>query len=522
MGTKAWNSFINNQSVKARFLTTLFVNIARIGLGFLSGVIIARTLGPADYGNYSFLLGSFGSITVLLDMGTSEAFYTFLSQRKRSQKFYVYYLLWIGIQFITVLSLISFIFPDTWRDTIWMGHTKWIIILAFVASFMMNKVWQVVTQAGESIRATATVQLHNIVISVLYLCIILTMGLLYRLTVVNLFIIATFTYFLLSFILARRLKDRLIAEDEGLRLRGVIDEFKSYCAPLIIYSVISFLYSFADMWLLQRFGGAVQQGFYSIGLRFSSICLIATTSMLSVFWKEIADASESGNKERLYYLYIKISRGLYFIGAVGVCFLIPFSREILVFLLGEKYEMGWPCVTIMFLFPAHQALGQINGTYFYATAQTRLYSKIGIIMMILSIPITYFVLASRSSIVPGLDLGSLGMALKIVVLQIIGVNLYIYFISRLSQWKFDFLYQFTSIGVLLVTSFAIKMSLVSIFNIANISFHPMGSMILCIPIYILATGLIIYLFPSVSGLERKQVTNSIQFIHGFFKKIRGF
>jgi len=29
---------------------------------------------------------------------------------------------------------------------------------------------------------------------------------------------------------------------------------------------VGFAYSFADTWLLQRFGGAVQQGFYSISL----------------------------------------------------------------------------------------------------------------------------------------------------------------------------------------------------------------------------------------------------------------
>lgn len=86
-----WNLFINNQSVKARFLTTLFVNIARIGLGFVGGIIIARALGPAGYGNYSFLLGSFASIVALIDMGTSSAFFTFFSQRKRSSKFYLYY-----------------------------------------------------------------------------------------------------------------------------------------------------------------------------------------------------------------------------------------------------------------------------------------------------------------------------------------------------------------------------------------------------------------------------------------------
>jgi O-antigen/teichoic acid export membrane protein len=516
MKNKLRDYFINRQSIKARFLATLFINIARIGLGFVGGIVIARSLGPAGYGNYSFLLGSFASITTLFNMGTSSAFYTFLSQRKRSPKFYLYYFSWIGMQFIMVLLLVAFIFPDAWRNKIWLGHPKGIIILAFVASFMMNKLWNTVTQAGESIRATVIVQMHNISIAGLYLCIVLGMFFLRLITIVNLFIAIAFVYFLLSFILGKRIRGSLVVK-EDVKLRKVFNEFKIYCIPLVVYGIVGFAYSAADLWLLQRFGGAVQQGFYSVGLRFSAICLIATTSMLKVFWKEIAEANELGNKERLHYLYTKISRGLCFVGAAGACFLIPFSREILVFFLGPKYEAGWLCLAIMFLFPIHQSLVQINGVYCKATAQTKLRSKMGIIMMIISIPVTYFVLASSSNIIPGLGLGSVGLALKMVILQIVAANILAYFVCKLSGWRFDFLYQFGSIIILLIASFAIKGLLNLIFHISRISFHPVVSMGFCMPVYILAVGLIVYLFPNLSGLERKQITNSVRSLYGFLR-----
>ena len=501
-----WNSFINSQSLKVRFLASLIVNVLKVGLSFAGGMIIARSLGPADYGNFNFLLGSFVSITILLDMGTSSAFYTFLSQRKRSSKFYLYYFLWLAIQFILVLLFVALIFPESWRNKIWLGHTKWLIILAFLASFMTTKVWQTITRMGESIRATIIVQFYNIILAGLYLCVVLAMAFLHSMTIINLFIVIAFTYLLFAFLLAKRLKNNLITSGEG-KLPDMINEFKAYCAPLVIYGIFSFAYSFADIWLLQKFGGAVQQGFYSVGLRFSGICLIATTSMLTVFWKEITEANELGNKERLRYLYTKISRALCFIGAIGACFLIPFSKEILVFLLGPKYERGWFCLAIMFLYPIHQSLGQINSTYFYATAQTRLHSKLGIIMMMVSMPVTYFVLASPSALIPGLNLGSIGLASKMVVLQIIGVNIKTYFICRLSGWKFDFLYQFGSIGLLLSTSFVTKVFLSWIVHILNISSHFLVLMALCLPVYTIVVGLIIYLFPTLCGLKRGQITN---------------
>jgi len=381
----------------------------------------------------------------------------------------------------------------------------------------MNKVWETVSHAGESIRSTTVVQLYNIAIAGLYLCIILLVAFLHCLTISNLFIILTFIYLSLSFMLAKRLKDSLIISGE-VKLQDMIREFRVYCTPLIIYTIVGFFYTFADIWLLQNFGGAIQQGFYSIGLRFSAICLIASNSIIKVFWKEIAEANEQGNKERLRHLYTKISRALCFVGAMGACFLVPFSREILGFLLGPKYEKGWLCLAIMFLFPIHQALSHINSTYFYATAKTKLRSKIGIITMIISMPVTYFVLASPSALIPGLGLGSVGLALKTVVLQLISVNVLSYFICRISGWRFDFLYQFETIIALLIASFAIKGLFAWIFHISNSSFHPLALIVFCAPVYILMAGAIVYLFPSFAGLERKEALNYIRSLSSVFWK----
>ena len=519
MKNNAWTHFIKNQSIRFRFFTTLLVNIAKVLLGFISGIVIARSLGPEEFGNYSFLLGSFGSITGLIDIGTSSAFYTFLSQRRRSLKFYLYYFLWITIQFIIVLALISFIFPEAWRNKIWLGHQKGIIMLAFVASFMMNKVWQIMLHAGESIRATIIVQLHDIAIMCLYLCVVVVMVFARHLTVSNLFITIGFLYLFLSFLLSKKLKGDLIARDEDTRLKDVFNEFKNYCTPLIMYGIVGFFYSFTSIWLLQRFGGAAQQAFYSVGLRFSAVCLIATTSILKVFWKEIAEANASGNKERLHYLYTKTSRVLYFISAAGACFLIPFSRNILVLLLGPKYEAGWVCMAIMFFYPVHQSLGQINGSFFYATARTRLYSKLSIIVMLISIPVTYFILASHSAIIPGLGLGSVGLALKMVIFQIISVNLLAYFIARFSKWRFDFFYQFKILSILLAASFLVKFFIKTVFGISGGFSNPLIVIILSVPLYIFLVAVVIYLLPGLAGLHRKEIARfSGFFIRKFSKK----
>ena len=98
-----WASFINSENIKVRFLSTLFVNISKIGLSVLSGIIIARGLEPKGFGDFNFLLVSFSSVISLVDMGTSSAYYTFISQRRRNGRFYFYYNLWLAIQFFSIL-----------------------------------------------------------------------------------------------------------------------------------------------------------------------------------------------------------------------------------------------------------------------------------------------------------------------------------------------------------------------------------------------------------------------------------
>ena len=172
----------------------------------------------------------------------------------------------------------------------------------------------------------------------------------------------------------------------------------------------------------------------------------------------------------------------------------------------------------MFIYPIFQSLGQINGSYFHATAQTRLHSTIGIIKMIVSIPVTYFVLAPSSNMIPGLGLGSVGLALKIVILAAISVNISHFFICKISNGRLNIFNQFTSIGLLLAASFVIKFFLIWVWHVLDTPFSGLLIMIFCAPIYILIAGVIIYLFPGLCGLERGQIISFVRYLNQCLKR----
>ena len=122
-------------------------------------------------------------------------------------------------------------------------------------------------------------------------------------------------------------------------------------------------------------------------------------------------------------LYRKVSRGLFFVSAAVAGFLAPWAEEILRITLGAAYVSGAATLMIMFFYPLHQSMGQIGGTMAYATGRVAGYVKIGMTFMVMSIVFTYFALASVDLPFPGLGLGSLGLAGKMVVMQILSVNI---------------------------------------------------------------------------------------------------
>ena len=159
---------MNRTSIRVRFLSTVTANVLRVFIVFATGLVIARILGPSEYGNFNFLMGSFLGLITLVDMGTGSAFYTFISQRQRGKKFFLYYGGWVLFQLLILLFFVLFL-PNSIRQKIWLGHPFGLVFLALLASFAMNQLWRLAAQIGESVRDTVGVQIRNLALTVAYL-----------------------------------------------------------------------------------------------------------------------------------------------------------------------------------------------------------------------------------------------------------------------------------------------------------------------------------------------------------------
>lgn len=503
---------MKSASVRTRFLFSIGANAARALLSLVTGLIVARGLNPAGYGDLTYLLGSFVAIRALLDLGSSNAFYTFISRQARSRKFYALYFSWVLLQFVASLLLVAAVLPQSVLDQIWFGHSRAVVVLALAAAFMQQQVWTTITQLGESARLTVRVQSLGLSVVVLHCIAVGFLALLQVISVPLVLAAIVIEYLLAMCVALALLRLPVPAAPSADTVRSVLREYWQFCRPLIVIAASSFLYDFADKWLLQRFAGSSQQGFYQIASQLAAVSLLATISILNIFWKEIAEASARGDQARLALLYRKVNRGLFVLAALVSCFLIPWSRQLVQLLLGEAYQAAWPVLALMLLYPVHQSMGQVNATMFMACERTTAYMRVALFGQLLSLPVSYVLLATPAAQpLPGLGLGAYGLAFKMVGMNLLLVNLQAWMIARFGGWRYEWSYQWGALAALLLLGFVAREA--GLLVIPQVEFvAPLqlaGGLSVAGVIYCAGAALLLWMWPAVAGLDRSDLRQGL-------------
>ena len=491
-----------NHSIQARFLVSLLANISRAFASFITGLFVAKGLGPENYGNLMYLLAAFAAMIQVLDSGSSSAFYTFVSERERSRLFIRTYFVWLGFMFFVPCIVIGLMIPTAWVELIWQEKDRGLVILAFVATFMQSVLWSTVMRMGEALRFTILVQGWAFVIAIIHLSIILLGWFAGWLDARFILTVISVEWGLVSIFMLRYFPP---SEQSGEpeTITKIVGKFWYYCFPLIPHAWLGFAHMFADRWLLQVFGGSIEQAYYAVAFQFSVLASLATSSILNIFWKEVAEANYQKNIERVKYIYWNVSRGLFFVPTAVACFLVFWAEDLLRVILGSAYVGGSMAFSVMLFFPIHQALGQLTGSFALATERVKVFTIVGMVFMVLSIIFAYLILAPKTAPFPGLEMGSLGLAFKMVLLQIIQTNILIFYISRSVGMKFDWHFQIAMVMVCGTFGFFSH-------GVSTMFFDPKEefwyAIFLSGSVYFLVVGLLLFLFPKFVGLSAGSIT----------------
>jgi len=266
-----------------------------------------------------------------------------------------------------------------------------------------------------------------------------------------------------------------------------------------------------DLWLLQVFSGSVEQGFYGLSYQIGAICFLFTSAMTPLITREFSIAYAKQDLTQMAYLFKRYIPLLYGIAAFLSCFIAIHAESVAYILGGAKFHDAALAIAIMSFYPIFQTYGQLSGSVFYATGQTGLYRNIGIIFLIIGLPVTYFLIAPAKMM--GLNAGSTGLAAKMVLIQVVGINVGLYFISKflkLSLWKY-LAHQIVCVGCLLLLAFV---SLKAV-DYLHISLNIVMNFLLNGIIYSISVAGLTYFVPALFGLTRRDIRSLCQLLSKF-------
>lgn len=509
-----------HRQVPVRFTVSLIGTVLRAGLTFAASLVVARSLGPAEFGVLAFLLASFVGINKLVDLGTSTAFFTFISRRRRSALFYAAYGGWLVLQFLAVTLIVGLLLPASLRERLWVGEGRAMILLGFAAAFAMGQVWSATSAVGESTRRTASVHVRSLALAFAYLVGVAVAGALGYASVALVLGLTVLLYvgFAALFFLAHA-GVAVGPPEPGETLASIAREFRVYAAPLVVSVACSSAWLFFDAWLLQRYGGASEQGLYAAAERVTAVSLLVTTSMTSIFWKELAEAEERRDTERARRLYHTTTLALFSVAAIFAAFLAPWSAEIVQLLLGGSFSSALPSFFVLAIVPVFQTLGQLNGIYLYAAGMTREYRNILIGTTALSLVVAYLLLAPPSA--GGLGMGAFGLAIKALALTVLSVGVQSLVIGRRLGTRPALLRKATILAGLLVASFLLREAVVGILAAVWPRADPWVPLLLAGTIYGAMVGATALLLPRAFGIEEADVRRFVGSLRRAIRRPQG-
>lgn len=491
-------------SLKKRYAYKLLTNLVSLPIAVITQAIIPRILGPMNYGNYSFLTGFYGSLVGFFDSGTSIALFTKLSQRQKEKALVSFYWQFVALVLILMLSVISvfvligidrMIWPKQTVRFIFMGlfwgWLKWLfqVVQKILDALGYTRQGEIIRMFQKSVACVLLVQLYyvgNLSLECFFY---------YEYGVVLVYIVSCYLYL--------QYNDISLFPFVKVNHVAYVKEFYSYSGPLVFASSIALIVNVFDRWLLQRFFGSEEQGYFGLAYQAAAVCFLFSSAMTPIFTREFAIAHEKAELRKKRYLFMKYVPLLYFVSAFLALF-VTFNASIFVRLLGgDNYEGAVLVLAIMAFYPIHQTYGQLCGAVFYSTNATKQYRNIRLFNMAISLPISYVLIAPVEFY--GLGFAAQGLAVKMIATQLIGVNVMLYFVCKMIRLKFVkfLLQQILVIGLLLV------LVVVTNYLCSLLVTHELVRLLLSGFFYLCFSLILVFLYPKIISFRRNDLINFI-------------
>jgi len=413
--------------LKQKFIVHFGSHIIVLILGLLAGIIVARIAGPQVLGTlaygtsyvglWAFMTGLFGSAHIKLvsegqDIGKCMSVFT----RLFSGSIVVYFFVVIGV----------FLFQKYIFHVEFESGTQQAVILIILCATIFGGIYEfnstIFTATMEQAKANFPLFIKSIAWQAGRIVVV----------VLGFKAVGLATWNLVITLLLLPLVFRLIKKypDTGWDYQ-LFKRYISYSLPIFLIVVINSIIKYSDKLLLAYYTDTTQLGYYSAAYSIGGMILLVSVSIGNIFFPLFSSLLAKQDWTAVKQKIMQYEEFLSIFVFPLVCIIAIISAPFLTTVLGSRYEPSIEPFMIIAFATYIAVVGMPYGNTITGAGRFYLNVIINLIKLVVFVlSITFFV-SPRF-----LGLGATGLALNLLVINLITNLLYLYFSKRLSKLSF--------------------------------------------------------------------------------------
>ena len=443
-------------------------------------------------------------------MKASTCLYVKLSQNKEDKYIIPFYslfsiaiivLLFIGTWIITSSrSIMNFLLPDQEILFVYMAVGLTVIM------FIQEQLSKIMDSYGFTVfceKNRLYMKIVNLLLIIVFFYFItLNMEIYFSLNMISwgLFIVIILYYF-------KKINVVFFPAKDSLVIKEYAKEYSRYCAPLVIYVIIAFFSEYFDRWILQKYGGSIQQGFYAFAFNISNISIIAVSSIFILFTRELSVSFGKKDIPSLAKLFDAYVPSLYMFVAYLSCFFFFQADNIISIFGGESYKNASSSLKILSLYPLVLTYSMMSGSVIYATERTKIFRNLSVILSPLG-ALTSILLISP---IAGMNMGAAGLGIKNLSFEFISVVIILFINARYLNISFKkYFYHLIYIPAIMICIALFSSRIVQLFGF--IKFGILLSVFMFGILYSIMSMSLVYCCPSLIFRNRRDMFDIVRLI----------
>lgn len=364
---KSFKSGIKLPPLVRNISITFGENVLTKGLSFLMILILTRTLGPNDYGKYSFIFVTVALCSALFDFGMENTAVRFASKDK-TQKQSIFGL-YLSVKLCTLSILVAFFFiGGGWFLTLMnkQAVTQYlpflIVGLLGESLFFVNDTY---LQANQQFKLRAFLNIARYTVTVLYVLFLLKIQML---TLEAIFYVY-WVPLLLSFVFMGKYIEFIRAYFKKRLKKSFFVEICRYEQWMFIYSIANNLLGRVDFFMLGFWVNFHQLGIYNAAFQLCSIVSFLPLVIGKVLLPTLSELKE----EEIFRKTSKLIRVTCLI-CLFAGLMIPLTYWVVPLILGKEYLAAIPILQILLLAFVFSLMGMPYEQSLYSLGKPKLLS----------------------------------------------------------------------------------------------------------------------------------------------------